>query len=59
MIGEGKVKKKIFCRKYAKNNSVVSVADPIKNVSLRLYPGRTELVTLVQAGSRAGRTHSQ
>ena len=38
---------------------VVSVADPMRNVSEMLFPGRTELVTLVKTGSRAGRTHSQ
>jgi len=38
---------------------VVCIADPTRNVSYRLFPGRTELVTLVKTGSRAGRTHSQ
>jgi hypothetical protein len=40
-------------------NTVVSVADPMRNVSWMLFPGRTELVTLVKTGSRAGRTHTQ
>jgi len=39
--------------------SVLSVADPMRNVSYMLFPGRTELVTLVKTGSMAGRTHSQ
>jgi len=38
---------------------VVSVADPMRNVSQILFPGRTELVTLVKTESRAGHTHSQ
>ena len=39
--------------------TVVSFTDPMRNLSLMLFPGRTELVTLVKTGSRAGRTHSQ
>ena len=38
---------------------VVSVADPMRNVSWMLFPGGTELGTQVKMGSRAGRTHSQ
>ena len=38
---------------------VVSVADPMRNISEMLFPGRTELVTLVKTGSRADSTHSQ
>jgi len=38
---------------------VVSVADPMRNISEMLFPGRTELITLVKTGSRADRTHSQ
>ena len=38
---------------------IVSVADPMRNVSEKLFPRRTELVTLVKTGSEAGRTHTQ
>jgi len=40
------------------NKFVVSVTDPMRNVSLMLFPRRTELVTLVKTGSRAGSTYS-
>ena len=40
-------------------NVVVSVADPMRNVSWMLFPGGTELGTQVKTGSRAGRTHTQ
>ena len=40
-------------------DSVVSVADPMRNVSWMLFPGGTELGTQVKTGSRAGRTHTQ
>ena len=39
-------------------DGVVFIADPMRNVSWMLFPGRTELVTLVKTGSRAGRTHT-
>ena len=38
---------------------VVSVADPMRNVSEMLFAGRTELVTLVKTVSEAGRIKSQ
>jgi len=37
---------------------VVSVADPMRNVSWMLFPGGTELGTQVKTGSRVGRTHT-
>jgi len=44
---------------FSENGAVVSVADPMRNVSWMLFPGGTELGTQVKTGSRAGRTHSQ
>jgi len=38
--------------------TLVSVTDPMRNVSLMFFPGRTELVTLVKTGSRKGSTHT-
>ena len=49
----------IFTVGFVLKTGVVSGADPMSNVSLMLFPGRTELLTLVKPGSTAGRTHSQ
>jgi len=39
--------------------TVVSVADPMRNVFWMFFPGGTELGTQVKTGGRADRTHPQ
>jgi len=41
-----------------RRHTVLSVADPMRNVSRMLFTGGTELGTQVKTGSRAGRTHT-
>jgi len=41
------------------NKSVVSIADPMRNVSWMLFPGGMEFGTQVKTGSLADRTCSQ
>ena len=46
-------------RQVTHESCVVSVADPMKNVTWILFPGETEPGTHVKTASRADRTHSQ